>query len=106
MRRDPLARMLGELNDGALPTQLASRARELAEKVAKDGGKGKITLTLEFERTGECRVDVKPSIKVSEPVGKSSSTTFWLDSNGELVRDDPQQMAVDFPELRIDGGEA
>jgi hypothetical protein len=92
----PFAAVLQDINNGAVADQLARDVQNLVQAVQELGRKGKLTVTLEVApRKGNAaalnltaRRDLK--LPQEEPV----ESVFFADATGNLLRDDPRQMAL------------
>ena len=94
---------LQQLEGGALNDELSERVREAVQEVndacMHNGGKKKATLTLklDIEKDAQDRyVEVKADIQSKHPkIPRGRAGVFFSDSEGNLMRQDPQQRNFD-----------
>lgn len=105
----PFAAILQDINGGEFADQLAVDVQDLTRAVRELGRKGKLTITFEVgPRKGmntALNVTAKRDLKM--PAEEPIESVFFADAGGNLLRDDPRQLAL--PDLRTlnrnnDGG--
>lgn len=95
----PFAAVLQEIGAGRTHTQLSQQLADLVEAVTSTGKKGTLTLTLTVApikpgNTSTLVVTGKTVAKAPEGDDATPSSVFFPDANGNLSRDDPQQIAL------------
>jgi hypothetical protein len=80
---------LADLGHGAINQQAGDRMRSLVKACVEHGGKGKLVLTVDVKSTG--MVEIKASLKTTEPQPGGVSATFFATKTGELRTEDPRQ---------------
>lgn len=85
------------IGGGNFMAKVLRGAEEIAADVIKTGKKGRVTISLEFERFKDdnALVIVTETIKLAPPTEKSNGAMFYS-VEGELHRDDPRQTVMDF----------
>jgi hypothetical protein len=89
---------LAELGHGAINQQAGNRMRSLVRSCVEHDGKGKLVLTVDVKATG--LVEIKASIKTTEPQPGGVSATFFATATGDLVTEDPRQTEMPAKILR------
>ncbi|MFB4306926.1 hypothetical protein [Actinomadura sp. GTD37] len=107
----PFAAILQDINGGEFATQIAGDMQDLVTAVRDLGRKG--TLTLKFEvaprKGSSTALNVTARRDLKMPAEEPIESVFFADSGGNLLRDDPRQLAL--PDLRTvtrgqpDGGD-
>lgn len=94
----PFADFLREQARGATHDELSEGLRDLVARVKDTGKAGSITLTINVEpmkgSAGSALV-VTDAIKLKLPEHDRQSSLFFSDRDGNLVREDPNQLAFD-----------
>lgn len=99
--RRPFTAWLTEQRRGALNTELTDALAELVEAVQLMGRTGSLTLTIKVIPTKGDHVGVIDDVKVNAPRPDRPESLWFVDADGNLTRNDPNQM----PGLRpVDGG--
>jgi hypothetical protein len=93
----PFADWLRELQRGKVHDEMSVALRDLVNK-CKETGKGG-TISIAFKLTpakgdGDMLL-VTDDIKVSAPKPERKPSYFWADDNGNLSRDNPNQLSFD-----------
>jgi hypothetical protein len=98
----PFADFLREQSKGSTHDELSQALHDLVARVRDTGKKGSLTLTIGVELLKGGRSDnaviVSDSIKLNLPEHDRDTSLFFTDSNGNLNRNDPNQLA--FESLR------
>lgn len=105
MTNMPFAKMLTEYRRGELEADLSRRLDAVLEALAEHGGKGEVSLKIRLQKTKHGALDVTatPSHRIPEP--KMAPALFFQDADGNLVRNDPNQMDIeDQPGVRRSQG--
>lgn len=102
VRIRPFADFLRDHNKGASHDELSETLHTLVARVIDTGKKGTVTYTLAVEPlkgAAEGVYTVKDEIKVRLPEFDRNAGIFFVDRDGNLVREDPNQLA--FESLRV-----
>jgi len=89
--------VIGEMRNGDVLVDCSARLTELVESIEATGGKGKMTLTLDFKpgRLGDngrvVDVEVEHTITLKKPERKPGVSVFFVTQNSKLTRQDPRQ---------------
>lgn len=96
----PFADFLREQSRGTTHEELSDGLHDLVQRVRDTGKKGTITLaiTVELMKGSDKAVIVSDEIKLKLPEHDRDTSLFFADSDGNLVRNDPDQLA--FESLR------
>lgn len=92
--------LLISMRSGSVMMDLNEKFNEVLAAVLETGGKGKLTIDINIEPArmgvGGCVLEVKTqhTTKLKKPQHDIGSSTFFVDSEGKLVRDDPTQTAM------------
>lgn len=102
----PFAKTLAELAGGKVHTRLSEQLHALTAAVTDTGKKGTLTLQLTLEPLKKGQTDTLQLTAVTKlvaPEGDASRpvTVFFADREGNLTRNDPNQLALP---LRSVGG--
>lgn len=95
----PFAAVLQDVAAGKLHAQLSDKLAELTEAVRATGKKGTLQLTITVEpvkksNTGVLSVTGRTVAKVPEGDDANPSSVFFTDADGNLTRNDPQQLTL------------
>lgn len=95
-RVKPFATTLQEIGSGVLAARLSEQLQELTNAVVTTGKKGTLTvqLTVAPLKPGNVKnlvTTAKTVLKAPEDDSESPSSVFFVDGDGNLTRDDPQQ---------------
>lgn len=85
-----------DLNDGATASDLDRQLREVVLKARETGKPGSITLTLSVEPRGADSVIVVAKITEKMPKAEEPKSIFFVDDEGQLVREHPKQSTLPF----------
>jgi len=107
----PFAAILQDINNGDVANQLAVDMQELTNAVRELGRKGTLTLKIEVapRKGSSAALNVTARRDLKMPAEEPVESVFFTDQRGNLLRDDPRQLAL--PDLRTvtkgqpDGGE-
>lgn len=97
------ATLLQQLEGGALNDELGEKVREAVQEIhdacEANGGKKKarITLTLDIEKDAQDRfIELTAGVQSKHPkIPRGRAGVFFSDRDGNLTRQDPQQMTMD-----------
>lgn len=74
---------------------LADTLAAIAEEVIATGNNGKVTATFAVSKGGDIAVIIQEEIKRSPPV-KDARGAYFFAMDGQLHRDDPRQVRMEF----------
>ena len=86
-------------NKWSLDAELTEAMASLVQQVRDTHKKGSITLSLSVSMLNDSTDDVMkitPEIKLNLPKVPQPSSVFWSTADGDLLRNDPQQLGMDF----------
>jgi hypothetical protein len=91
----PFADWFLEHRKGHPHREMGLRLRELAEAVEETGKPGTLTLTIKVEpmKGGGPALVVSDKIALKAPEDRPGAVNF-VDKNGDLIRNDPNQMSI------------
>lgn len=86
------------LNKGAVHTQLSKLMRELTDAVTsvKKAGKLQLTIGMKPHPGDDGAVFITADVKASMPKYDPKPSIFFVNSDSELVRDDPNKQQLPF----------
>lgn len=90
---------LGLLNKGAFPAEAGEALAEVIRAVRETGVKGKVLIALDIvpvAKTEGAQVTITPNLSTKTPKLGAKARTFFTDTEGNLHRQDPNQMGMDF----------
>lgn len=93
----PFAQFLQELDHGNSHSELSDALNELTQAVALLGKTGTLTYTVKMKpagRSGGRTVMITDDIKLRLPTGERADTIWFVDRNGNVVRNDPDQLQL------------
>jgi hypothetical protein len=92
----PFATILRQINNGLVADELADQMQALVAAVVDHRRKGKLVLTIEVApRKGmETALNVAASSTLTLPKPEPVEDVFFASSGGNLLRDDPRQLAI------------
>jgi hypothetical protein len=94
----PFAAWLQEQSNGLSHTQLSNNLHDLIGRVRETGKKGSMLYTVTispYDKTTDV-LQVNDTIRLKLPEHDRRSSIFFPDSNGNLTRQDPNQLAFDL----------
>jgi hypothetical protein len=96
----PFADFLREQSKGTTHDELSIALHDLVQRVRDTGKKGFVTLTVgvELMKGSDKAVFVSDAIKLKLPEHDRETSLFFADRDGNLVRNDPDQLS--FESLR------
>lgn len=94
----PFSDFIREQNKGRTHDELSDGMRDLVARVEDTGKKGTITLVITVEplKGNESCLTVSDEIKLKLPEHDRGSSIFFRGRDGNLQRDDPNQVTFDF----------
>ncbi|MCA7012491.1 hypothetical protein LF934_07505 [Dickeya dadantii] len=96
-KQTPFSQQIAYINRGTLDAELTESLAELIKSVRETGKKGTITLTLNVSMLNtrdENAVKVTPAVKTSKPELGQADTIMFSTADGDLLRDDPDQIKL------------
>jgi hypothetical protein len=96
----PFADVLNDMRRGEVLDRAAVELQDLVRAVATHGKKGKLVLTIDVApmKGDSNALVVGAQVKTTPPIGGPAEAVFFADTDHNLVRDDPRQIAL--PGLR------
>lgn len=93
----PFADFLREQAKGTTHDELSEGLHDLVQRVRDTGKKGTLTvaITVELMKGSDKAVIVSDEIKLKLPEHDRDTSLFFADRNGNLTRNDPDQLAFD-----------
>lgn len=96
--------LVNGLRRGKVETELMEQVRQIVAACKRNGGKGSLTLQLNFvpHGSGNKEIYIHPKISTKLPANTdiTEATTFYATDNGNLVTDDPDQGRLELDERR------
>lgn len=94
----PFSDFIREQNRGRTHDELSDGLRDLVARVEDTGKKGTISLVITVEplKGNEACLTVSDEIKLKLPEHDRGSSIFFRGTDGNLQRDDPNQITFDF----------
>jgi hypothetical protein len=96
----PVAAFLASHLNGRTDEELSAEFHQLLDAVRAHGKKGQMTITIVVEPpangvdSAPMPIGVESAVKAPKPTPVKS--LYFLDDEGQPVRDDPRQMAIEF----------
>ncbi|HYE29954.1 MAG TPA: hypothetical protein VEH27_00870 [Methylomirabilota bacterium] len=90
---------LAELRKGAVLNQLSETLAEVNRAVMEHRKGGEVIIKLKLTPSGEEMINVKASISTKLPVAESKDTAFFVDDDGNLSRNNPNQSEFNLKAL-------
>lgn len=102
----PFAQLLQEQRNGALHAELSEQLAAVVAACQQHGKAGAVTLTISVKPNKDAAgtLMVTDVVKVKKPEGERPAALFFADSDGNLSRQDPRQLAFDGPLRKVPGG--
>ncbi len=95
--------LLQQHRSGQVLNDVAQALAAVSEAVQLAGKAGSLTLTITLKPSGALNaIVIGDKLKVTLPVLKKPESLFWVDDNGQLVRENPNQRQL--PLRTIQGG--
>ena len=98
----PFAAVLQDLNGGAVATRLAVELHDLIQAVQATGKGGTLVLSLAVKPVAKNNADalnVAAAVAVKAPKEDAPSTIFFVDGDGNAVRNNPHQPELPLREV-------
>jgi len=94
----PFSDWLREQSSGHTHDELGEGLHDLIARVRDTGKKGtlQLTVTVEPMKENERMLILKDEIRLKLPEHDRKASIFYADANGNLVRNDPNQIEFDF----------
>lgn len=87
----PFTDVLGEIEGGGFLAELTAAQHAVMKAVMDTRKAGKLKIALSYTPTGKGTVRVDADFAASEPEHDRPATMFFVDADGQLVREDPRQ---------------
>lgn len=96
------AHTLNQISHGQLAEQASEELARLVAAIQETGKKGKLVLTINIKPRGRDsgQVEVVGDVKVTCPTSEIAPVMLFADANGNLVKDNPKQMKLQFDQPR------
>ena len=85
---------LAALDKGRFPRDLADANKEIVEAIMKRGGKGKMTITLDYTK-GKDGVNITADLAVKKPKQGRSPDFVFASESGDTFMEDPNQTEME-----------
>lgn len=95
----PFTDVLGELENGYLLKELTAKVYEVVNASRETRKPGAIKLAIKISPTGKGSVELDAKIDATVPEHDRPSTTFFVTSEGTLMRNDPSQPRLPLREV-------
>lgn len=95
----PFSQQIAYINKGTLDAELTETLAMIIQAVRETRKKGSVTLTLNCEMLNsrtEDTIKVTPDVKFSRPKLELADTIMFSTADGDLLRDDPDQVQMDL----------
>lgn len=95
----PFSQQLAYINKGTLDAELTETLAMIIKAVRETRKKGSVTLTLNCEMLNtrtEDTIKVTPDVKFSKPKLELADTIMFSTIDGDLLRDDPDQIKMNL----------
>lgn len=94
--RRPFAAFLQEARNGGLHDECSQALNDLVSACEDTGKKGTLVLTVEIRpmKKAQQTMVVTSRVATKAPKHDAPEAIFFVDANGNLVRDDPRQMNI------------
>lgn len=93
----PFSEQLTYLNNGKVDEELTAELAKVVQSVLENGKPAHLTLTIAVQRLNqshESAIRLTPEIKTKFPKQPKPETIMFATDDGELLRDDPVQLAM------------
>lgn len=87
--------VLQTMDDGGALEELREALLTVAKAVNERGGKGAVTLRLNFEKRGKNQLEITDQVSFTVPKVAKDPKTFFATQDGQLTRQDVNQMSFD-----------
>ena len=100
IQQAPVAAFLASHLNGRTDEELSTEFHQLLDAVRTHGKKGQMTITIVVEppangvESAPMPIGVESAVKAPKPTPVKS--LYFLDDDGQPVRDDPRQMSIEF----------
>ncbi|EPG5002498.1 hypothetical protein NAK66_002445 [Klebsiella oxytoca] len=105
----PFSQQVAYFNKGTLDSELTEALATLVKKVRETGKKGSVTLNITcsmLNTRDENAMKITPSVKTSIPELDRAETIMFSTYDGDLLRDDPDQVQMDLRVIDTGQGKA
>ncbi|EHD21284.1 MULTISPECIES: hypothetical protein [Brenneria] len=97
--KTPFSQQIAYINKGTLDAELTETLAMIIQAVRETRKKGSVTLTLNCEMLNsrtEDTIKVTPDVKFNKPKLELADTIMFSTADGDLLRDDPDQIQIDL----------
>lgn len=105
----PFSAQIAYFNKGTLNNELTEALATLVKKVRETGKKGSVTLTITcsmLNTRDENAMKITPAVKTVIPELDRAETIMFSTHDGDLLRDDPDQVQMDLRVIDTGQGKA
>lgn len=103
VRTAPFADILITLDKGRTHSELSTKLQQLVAAVAETGKKGSLSVSLTIAPSkSEAPFEVLESVVLKLPAPTRRASLFYADDDMNLVRKDPNQMALPLRDISAD----
>lgn len=97
----PFVEFLQEQRKGALHHELSDALQTVINAVRETGKKGRVTITVSVSPSakGTGMVIVSDDVRVVAPAGDRGASLYYVDTDGNLSRNDPNQQNLPLREV-------
>ena len=97
------------LSRGKFILDCGTELQELADAIVDTGKKGSLVITLDVAPSGlkagrVNQFEIRPDVSIKKPKHDQGKSIFFVDENNKLMRDDPDQMDMQFESERETNG--
>ncbi|MEC5345172.1 hypothetical protein ABRZ24_21520 [Brenneria populi] len=99
----PFSQQIAYINKGTLDAELTETLAMIIQAVRETRKKGSVTLTLNCEMLNsrtEDTIKVTPDVKFNKPKLELADTIMFSTADGDLLRDDPDQVQMDLQVIK------
>ncbi len=100
--KTPFSEQIAYLAKGTLNEEATEELADLIKAVRLTGKKGTITVKLDvsmLDKSSEDAMRISGDVKCKKPVPDTPVTVMFSTGDGDLLRDDPEQMALNLRQV-------
>jgi hypothetical protein len=95
---EDFAQFVAEFAHGSVNAELSARLRDVVATVRKNGGRGKLVISMDVSVKGEmATVGIK--VKSTKPEPEMPGMIFYTTEDGALATSDPRQLKLPQPKI-------
>lgn len=88
--------LAAELGGGSFEIEATKLLQEIAERIRRHGGDGRLVITIAMKDAGGGAIDVDTSFRTKKPHAPIPTTKVWADKDGTILASDPHQEVLPF----------